>query len=346
MNLAHRPIRHRILAVVGPTASGKSDYAVQLARLFDGEIVSADSRQVYRRLNLGTGKITHEEMLGIPHHLIDIIDPGEDYSPTPRIYRSTTGNNPLIPRCGTIEGIRAPRRYSLFDFQRDAYSAMESIAGNKRLPIIAGGTGLYVAAVVEGYELLDVKPDPVARQELEERSMDQLIEIIQREQPGALEAIGARTKRRLIRAIEVIRAGFDYKDTRKKSGCLDALMIGVQWEKAILHRRIRERLYRRLEQGMIEEVQGLRANGVPDRFLFAMGLEYRAILQYLQGGYPSRQHFIDHLESSIRQFAKRQMTWFRGRPGITWVAGADLLSPLILDRIRSFLKNESSEFGA
>ncbi|MBT8421414.1 MAG: tRNA (adenosine(37)-N6)-dimethylallyltransferase MiaA [Gammaproteobacteria bacterium] len=299
----------KVVAVVGPNASGKSHYAVQLARFFHGEIVSADSRQVYKRLDLGTGKITREEMLGIPHHLIDIIEPDENYS--------------------------------LFDFQRDAYSAIDSIRDNNRLPIIAGGTGLYIAAVTEGYQLLDVEPDPVSRLELEKCAIDQLTDIIRREQPGALDCIENPNKRRLVRAIEIIRAGFDYKDTRKKSKQLGALVIGVKWEKDILHRRISERLHGRLGKGMIEEVENLRAGGVSDEFLFKMGLEYRAILRYLQGGYHSREHFIESLEIAIRQFAKRQMTWFRGRSGITWIDGTDLMSASTTDNIRLFLESET-----
>nr|VFJ51970.1 MAG: tRNA dimethylallyltransferase [Candidatus Kentron sp. DK] len=296
--------RPRIIAVVGPNASGKSGYAVELARLFQGEVVSADSRQVYRGLDLGTGKITPKEMRGIPHHLIDIVDPGQDYS--------------------------------LFDFQRDAYSAIDDISKTGMLPILAGGTGLYVAAVTEGYQLLDVKPDPVLRRELESLPTGELTDILEREQPGAIGQMENRHKRRLIRAIEIIRAGFDYRETRGKSPKLDALIIGVQWKKNVLRRRIRERLQARLDQGMIEEVEGLRARGVPDPFLYKMGLEYRAILRYLEGGYDSRAHFVERLEIAIGQFAKRQMTWFRGRAGVNWIAGEDLMSAPVLERIRDF----------
>nr|VFJ98430.1 MAG: tRNA dimethylallyltransferase [Candidatus Kentron sp. H]VFJ98532.1 MAG: tRNA dimethylallyltransferase [Candidatus Kentron sp. H]VFK03499.1 MAG: tRNA dimethylallyltransferase [Candidatus Kentron sp. H] len=298
----------KVVAVVGPNASGKSHYAVELAGLFNGEIISADSRQVYRSLDLGTGKITPEEMRGIPHHLMDIIDPGEGYS--------------------------------LFDFQRDAYSAIHAIHAHKRLPIIVGGTGLYLDAVLEGYRLLDVKPDPMARSKLEALSMDELMDIIRREQPSALHSIENRNKRRLIRAIEIVRAGFDYRDTRQKSKRLDTLIIGIGWERDTLRERIRARLHSRLEKGMIEEVEALRARGVPDGFLFDIGLEYRAILRYLQGGYDSRQHFIESLEIAIGQFAKRQMTWFRKRPGITWIDGGNVISPGTADTIRSFMGRE------
>ena len=273
----------KVVAVVGTNASGKSALGIALAKKYDAEIISADSRQVFRGLDLGSGKVTPEETQGVPHHLIDVREPNEFFS--------------------------------MADFQRMAYQAIDDIRGRGRLPMIVGGTGLYVDSVLDGYLLSDKEPDLAYRAELEKLTTPQLYDMLLELKPDV--QVEKNNRNRVMRIIERIHDGDDA--TTGKQARFESLRLGVSWPREVLGRRIDERLERRLEQGMIEEVQGLLDRGVSREFLLGLGLEYRFITQYLTGEIPDRDEMLARLAQAIKKFAKRQMTWFRRDKTIVWL---------------------------
>lgn len=277
----------QLVAIVGTNSSGKSALGVELAQVFGGEVVSADSRQVYRGLDLGTGKVTAAEMDGVPHHLLDVVDVGETFS--------------------------------LADFQRLAYERIDAIHAAGRRPFLVGGTGLYARAVVEGYELVDVEPDPERRAELESWSTERLLEKLERLDPTAADQIDLPNRRRLVRAVEIASAGFRRDETRRRSPRYETLSLGVTWPLEVLDERIAVRLRDRLDAGLIAEVQGLLDGGADPAFLDGLGLEYRFVLRYLQGEYASEDGLFDALRRAISRFSRRQLSWFRRDAEIVWL---------------------------
>ncbi len=273
----------KVIAVVGTNASGKSALGVELALRFGGEILSADSRQVYRGLNLGSGKITRDEMRGVPHHMLDVREPGEFFS--------------------------------MADFQRMSYTVIDGILARGNLPMIVGGTGLYVDAVLDGYQISSTSPDLAYRAELEQRTTPELYAMLVERLPDV--EVDRNNRNRVMRMLERIHDGDDALPG--KCARYRALRLGVSWPRDVLAQRIEERVDMRIKQGMIEEVQGLLDAGVPSAFLLGLGLEYRMITQYLLGEIPSRDEMIQKLTLAIRKFAKRQMTWFRRCPDILWL---------------------------
>ena len=273
----------KIIVIAGTNASGKSGLGVRLAERYGGEIVSADSRQVFRGLDLGSGKIAPEETRGVPHHLIDVCDPGDFFS--------------------------------MHDFQRLAYDAIDGILARGRLPFLVGGTGLYVASVTEGYVMSDRPPDLEYREYLETFETEKLYAMLLAAVPDT--DVEPRNRNRVMRLLEKLHAGDDHVPrSQPRYACLK---LGVTWDRDTLRARIDERLERRLGQGMIEEVRGLIEQGVSLEFLKKLGLEYRFITQYLTGEIASREEMVELLGTAIKQFAKRQMTWFRRDKDITWL---------------------------
>ena len=272
----------RLIVIEGTNASGKSSLGAGLAARFGGEIVSADSRQVYRRLDLGSGKITPEEMLGVPHHLLDIRDPGDFFS--------------------------------MAEFQRLAFEAIDGILSRGNLPFLVGGTGLYVDAVADGYELSDISPDHSLRAHLETFETPALYEMLKEKLPDT--EIDPRNRHRVMRALERLEAG-DYHPGRK-SPRYQSLKLGVTWPREILKKRIDERLEKRLDEGMVDEVRALLDEGVSEEFMVKLGLEYKYLTWYLTGkiGY---EQMKEELGNAIKKFAKRQMTWFRRDTDIHWL---------------------------
>ena len=294
----------KVVAVVGTNASGKSALGVELAKRYGAEIISADSRQVFRGLDLGSGKITPEEMHGVPHHLIDVREPNEFFS--------------------------------MADFQRMSYAAIDGILARGRLPMIVGGTGLYVDSVLDGYLLSDREPDLAYRAELEKLTTPQLYDMLLTLVPDA--QVDRNNRNRVMRMIERIHDGDDAvpgKEPRYRS-----LRLGVSWPREVLAQRIDERLKMRVEQGMIEEVQGLMDRGATKEFLLGLGLEYRFITQYLTGAIPDRDEMLRLLAIAIKQFAKRQMTWFRRNPDIVWLDMAGDPLGQACEAIDAFLREE------
>ncbi|MDO4866523.1 MAG: tRNA (adenosine(37)-N6)-dimethylallyltransferase MiaA [Clostridia bacterium] len=273
----------RLIVIAGTNASGKSGLGVTLAQRYGGEIVSADSRQVFRGLDLGSGKITPEEMRGVPHHLIDVCEPGDFFS--------------------------------MHDFQRLAYAAIDGILARGRLPFMVGGTGLYVASVTDGYVMSDSAPDLEYRAYLETFETPKLYEMLVAAVPDI--QVEPKNRNRVMRLLEKLHAGDDHiPHSQPRYECLK---LGVTWDRETLKVRIDERLERRLSQGMIEEVQGLMDAGVSLEFLMKLGLEYRYIAQHLTGEIPRREDMVEQLGNAIKKFAKRQMTWFRRDPDILWL---------------------------
>lgn len=278
--------KNKLIVILGTTACGKSGLGVALAKRYHGEIVSADSRQVYRGLDLGTGKITPEEMEGVPHHMLDVADPGESYS--------------------------------VAQFQRGAYEAIDAIAARGHLPFLVGGTGLYIRAVSEGYVFHAAPPDPALRARLETLSTQEL--------RSGLAALGVgvdtdawNNRPRLIRLLEKSRNGEDPHAEAQRQPRYDVLTLGVSFPRETVCRRIDERLLARLDAGMVQEVAELRLQGVSDEFLEGLGLEYRYILRYLQGTLPSEDALIDELGRAIKRFAKRQVSWFKKDKDVHWL---------------------------
>lgn len=273
----------KIIVVAGTNASGKSGLGVELAKRYHGEIISADSRQVFQGLNLGSGKITWEEMQGVPHHLLDVCPPGAFFS--------------------------------MADFQRLAYEAIDGILSRGRLPFLVGGTGLYIASVVEGYELCGSMPDMAYRRELEQLSTEALYALLMERLPEA--EVDRHNRNRVMRLLERIHDA-DFHP-QGKAPRYDSLRLGVTWDRRELEQRIAERLKRRLDEGMLDEVQGLLDRGVSREFLLKLGLEYRFLTQFLTGEIQSREEMERLLFIAIRQFAKRQMTWFRRDKEMHWL---------------------------
>ena len=291
----------KLIVIAGTNASGKSGLGIELAAHYGGEVVSADSRQVFRGLDLGSGKITPEETKGVPHHLIDVVDAGAFYS--------------------------------MADFQKQAYEAIDDIIARGKIPFLVGGTGLYVASVADGYVMSDRMPDLAYRNELEKLSTEELYVMLKKIVPDT--DVDARNRNRVMRVLEKIHDGDDI--TPSKEPRYETLRLGVTWERDILRQRIDERLDRRLEQGMIEEVKGLLDSGVSETFMIKLGLEYKFITQYLKGEYSSLEEMKELLATAIKQFAKRQMTWFRRDASIHWLDMTDDPFAEACSRIDAFL---------
>ena len=272
----------KLIVIAGTNASGKSGLGVELASRYGGEIVSADSRQVFRGLDLGSGKIMPQEMRGVPHHLIDVCQPGDFFS--------------------------------MADFQRLAYAAIDGIQDRGKLPFLVGGTGLYVDAEAEGYELSNRAPDLALRAELETHTTPELYQMLQEKLPGT--EIDPRNRNRVMRALERLAAD-DYHPGKRQPR-YEVLKLGVSWDRETLKQRIDERLERRLRDGMVQEVQGLLDAGVSREFLMKLGLEYRYLTRYLDGELTYEQMVLE-LGNAIKKFAKRQVTWFKKDPAIHWL---------------------------
>jgi len=290
-----------LLVILGPTASGKTRLAVSAARALDGEIISADSRQVFRRMDIGSGKDL-AEYGEIPYHLIDILEPGEEFS--------------------------------VFDFQRHFTEAFNLVTSRGRLPVLAGGTGLYLDSVLRGYRMVTAPENPALRRELEELSLEQLRERLLALVPEQHNTTDLLQRERLVRAIEIAlhQEGGGSAEIIPLPD-LRPLVFGIKIEREIVRRRITERLKSRLNGGMIDEVKRLLADGVPIERLDSYGLEYRFVSRYLSGEM-NRNDMFQRLNSAIHDFAKRQDTWFRRMEKngieIIWLdASADPLDRLL-----------------
>lgn len=280
--MQQRKERYDMLAVVGPTACGKTSLAVDVALAVDGaEIISADSRQVYRGMDIGTGKDIAEftrDGVTVPTHLLDIVDAGE--------------------------------KYNLFEFQRDFLTSYEDIRSRGAFPVMCGGSGLYVESVLRGYRLLPVPENPELRARLEEKSLEELTAIL-----AGYKSLHNNTdtdsKKRAIRAIEIEEYYLACPVEERSFPQVNALVVGVSVDREVRRERISRRLRERLKEGMVDEVRSLLDSGItPDQLIY-YGLEYKYLTLYLTGAM-KYDEMVHGLEIAIHQFAKRQMTWFRG----------------------------------
>ena len=289
---------NRMITILGPTASGKTALSTALAaRTGNAEIISADSRQVYRGMDVGTGKDLADYRVGeveVPYHLIDIVEPGI--------------------------------KYNLYEYQKDFHEVYEDIRQRGALPILCGGTGLYIEAVLKGYQLSPVPQNAALRKALEGWSLEALTERLKELKAKTGSAMHNRTDvdscQRAIRAIEIESYNLEHPMPLREMSPIDSLLIGVDIDRDSRREKITQRLRQRLETGMLDEVRGLLDGGIPADDLIYYGLEYKYVTEHIIGKISFDEMFVS-LETAIHQFAKRQMTWFRGmeRRGFTihWI---------------------------
>lgn len=275
----------KVLVIVGPTASGKTSLSIQLAKKFNGEVISADSRQVYKGLDIGTGKVTKNEMGGIPHHLLDVADPKETYT--------------------------------VADFVRDGRNAIEEIISRGKLPIIVGGTFLYVDSLLGKISTPEVAPNLKLREHLETLSNETLFTLLKEKDPQRAQTIDSSNKRRLVRALEIIDSIGLVPDT-KTEDLYNPLFIGITISKEKLFENISKRLTDRIAHGMVEEVQNLLANNLSFERLAELGIEYTYTIDFLQNKI-SKEEMQNQIVTKSVQYAKRQMTWLKRNAEIHWL---------------------------
>lgn len=305
-------MNYDLITILGPTASGKTPLAAALAHRLDTEIISADSRQVYRRMDLGTGKDLADYVVGghpVPYHLIDIVEPGY--------------------------------KYNVFEYQRDFLKAYGDIRRRGMIPVLCGGTGMYLEAVLKGYRLLPVPENPELRRELAGKSLEELTSILS-SYKKLHNSTDVDTVKRAVRAIE-IEEYYKEQDVQTRAFPeIKSLIIGVEISREQRREKITRRLKQRLEEGMVDEVKGLLDSGISPDSLIYYGLEYKYLTLYAIGQLTYEEMF-SQLETAIHQFAKRQMTWFRGmeRRGLSvhWIDAA-LPMEKKLEQIENLLKQE------
>jgi len=283
--------KQKVLIVLGPTASGKSSLGIRLAKEFNGEIISADSRQVYKGLDIGSGKVTKREMSGIPHHLIDVANP--------------------------------KKRFSASDYKKLGDKSLARIINKNKLPIIVGGTGFYIDTLTGKMVLPEVPPNPILRKYLENKSAEELFKILKKKDPKRAENIDSKNKVRLIRALEIIESLGKVPQTANSSqlSAYSFIYIGINPNREILNERIYKRLISRLP-GMMREVRKLHKDGLSYKRMEELGLEYRYLARLLQNKI-TKKKFIEELYKEIKHYSKRQMTWFKRNKKIKWFSSAE-----------------------
>jgi tRNA dimethylallyltransferase len=299
-------MQSKLIVILGPTASGKTDLSIKLAKKYNGEVVSADSRQVYKGMDIGSGKVTKKEMKGIPHHLLDVANP--------------------------------KTKFTVSQFQKLALKEIKNIQKRNKIPFLVGGTGFYIQSVVDGIVIPEVKPDWKLRKKLEKKSNQELYKQLLKLDPVRAQYIDKDNPRRLIRALEIVlKSG---KPVPKISGCptpanFDVMEIGIKKSPEKLKKLIKKRIVKRLEKNaMINEIKKLRESGLSWKRLEEFGLEYRFVAQYLQKKI-THQEMIDKIQIESEHFAKRQMTWFKRDGRIKWIKNYRE-APLLL---KNFIKN-------
>jgi tRNA dimethylallyltransferase len=280
-------MKPKLVVILGPTASGKTDLSIKLAKKFSGEIVSVDSRQVYRGMNIGTGKITKKEMRGIPHYLLDVASP--------------------------------KKRFTVAEYKTLAEKAIKKIQKKNKIPFLVGGSGFYIQAVVDNIQIPKVKPDWKLRVKLGKKPVSELYKMLRKLDPTRANRIDKNNPRRLIRALEIVlKTKQPIPPLFQNKPDFETLFLGVKRGKKELENLIEKRLLKRLKAGMIDEVKKLHKSGVSWKRLEEFGLEYRYIALYLQNKMTYNE-MIERLQKEIEHYAKRQMTWFKKDKRIKWV---------------------------
>lgn len=284
--------RKKVIVIVGPTASGKSDFAVEIANFINkqkglnAEIISADSRQVYRGMDIGTGKITKKEMSGIPHHMLDINSPTSTFT--------------------------------VSHYQKKGRKIINELIKKNKVPIVCGGTGFYIDALIDGTVIPEVKPNKKLRAILSKKTTEELFIILLKKDTGRAETIDRKNPVRLIRAIEIAEALGKVPEFKKNPLKADILFLGISLPQHVLSKRIEDRLKKRLKIGMIHEIKKLHEKGVSWKKMERFGLEYRYISRFLTGKI-TKKEMETQLLSEIKKYAKRQMTWFKKNKRIHWI---------------------------
>lgn len=293
----------KIIAIIGKTATGKSDLAVMLAKKYRGEVISADSRQVYRGFDLGSGKITKKEMRGVPHHLLDIASP--------------------------------KKQFSVSEYKRLADKTVEEIISQGKTPIICGGTGLYIDAVLKNIVVPEVPPNKKLREKLEKKTTAQLFTILKKLDPRRAKEIDANNPRRLVRAVEIATALGKVPHLEEKPPSLDILKIGLDLPDEMLKKKIHTRLLVRMRKGMTTEARNLHKGGLPWKKMEAFGMEYKYLALYLQNKI-SKKEMLEGIEKDTWQYAKRQATWFKRDKEINWFEPKEKMK--IAKEVEKFLR--------
>jgi len=283
----------RVIVILGQTATGKSDLAVKIAKKLDGEVISADSRQVYTGLDLGTGKITEKEMQGIPHHLLDVANP--------------------------------KNKFSVSEYKKLADQKIKEIISRGKIPIICGGTGFYIDAVVNNIVFPEVPPNENLRKILNKKSAEELFKMLQKLDKVRAKNIDSKNKVRLIRAIEIAKALGKVPKITQATPRHEFIKIGLFLPVNILKEKINKRLLARIKNGMLKEMENLHKKGLSWKRMEELGLEYRYVALYLQKKI-SKEEIIQKLNSEIYKYAKRQMTWFKRDKEIKWFDASNKLN--------------------
>ena len=295
-------MKPKILVILGPTASGKSDLAVELAKKFNGEVISADSRQVYKGLDIGSGKITKKEMQRVPHHLLDVISP--------------------------------KKIFSVSEYKKLTDKTIEDILKKNKLPIICGGTGFYIDSVTQNIILPEVPANPDLRLKIQDLGIEELNQMLKKLDSKRAKTIDAKNKIRLIRAIEIATELGSVPKIESNPN-YEVLYIGIDWSQEKLQERIYARIISRIKKRMLKEVQNLHEKGLSWKRMFSLGLEYRYISLFLQKKI-NKEEMIEKLNTEIWHYAKRQMTWFKRNKEIHWLPPEKLKESEKL--VRLFLK--------
>lgn len=279
----------KIVVILGPTASGKSSAAIRLARKFDGEIISADSRQIFRGMDIGSGKISLEERLAVPHHMLDIASPR------------------------TI--------FSAAKFKKQAEKHIRDILRRNKLPMICGGSGFWIQAIVDNAAYPEVKPDFDLRKRLDRKSTEELLAALEKLDPIRAGNIDVNNRMRLIRAIEICQTlgKVPPAEDLHRGSRYDFLQIGIRRDKKVLHGRILSNVRKRLENGMIAEAQKLRASGLSWKKIESFGLSYKLVPMFLRGEISSEEELAEKIYQAEKDYAKRQMTWFAKDKRTVWL---------------------------
>lgn len=291
-------IKNKIIVILGPTASGKTGLSIKLAKKFHGEIISADSRQLYKGMDIGTGKVTKKEMAKIPHYLLDVANP--------------------------------KKQFTVAQYKRLAERAIKKIIANKKIPIICGGTGFYIQTITDNTTIPEVKPDAKLRAELEKKSAKELFNRLKKLDPRRAKNIDKNNRRRLIRALEIVIKSGKKIPILKSEPKYEALIIGIKHNSKELKELIKTRLFKRLKQGMVKEIINLKKSGLSWKRLEDFGLEYRYVAYYLQNKL-SYNEMVGKLQKEIEHYAKRQMTWFKKDRKIHWIKNQKEAGKLVME---------------
>lgn len=298
--------KQKIIVVLGPTASGKSDLSVKIAKRFNGEVISADSRQVYKGLDIGSGKITKKEMRGVPHYCLSYTSP--------------------------------KRTHTVHQYKKYAKWAISKIVSRNKLPIICGGTGFYIDSVVYDQTIPEVKPNWKLRKKLEGLGTEAMYKKLKKLDPGRAKTIDRQNPRRLVRALEIVMTTKQQIPTIENSSPYEVLWLGIKIPEMELKKRIHHRLMQRMREGLVKEVKNLHAMGLSFKRLYDLGLEYRYGALYLESTL-TKKEMAERLEKEIWRYAKRQNTWYKRNAKICWITNKNEAARLV----RKFCYNSSGD---